>query len=276
MSAPVPSPSQSAMNLEADERWVELLKQKEDLQEKLGAEVDLRRKLERELEQTAQATKDAKEELQTFIYAASHDLKEPLRSISSYTQLLQRQGQQQGDTGDYYKFILDGVNAATTLIEQLLRLSRAGVSPRRSTVELAGPIQTALYKLAELVKNSGAIVSFQDLPTVSVDESQFTQVFENLIDNAIKYRGSGSLLIEISAEERDEGYVISVKDNGPGIEPAYHSQVFAPFKRLHGKNIPGAGLGLSMSRKIVEAHEGRIWVESDGKSGSDFKFSLPY
>ena len=274
MSAPVPS--HPAMSSEPDQRLAELLKQQEELQEKLEAEVDLRKKLERELEQAAQAAKEAKEELQTFIYAASHDLKEPLRSISSYTQLLQRQGQQQGDAGEYYKFILDGVNAATTLIEQLLRLSRAGVSPRRSTVELAAPIQTALYKLAELVKSSDAVVSLGDLPTVSVDESQFAQVFENLIDNAIKYRGGGSLLIEISAEEADEGFVISVKDNGPGIEPAYHSQVFAPFKRLHGKNIPGAGLGLSMSRKIVEAHEGRMWVESDGKSGSAFKFSLPF
>jgi signal transduction histidine kinase len=271
-----PTPSKQALDSAAEDRLSQLLGENTRLGEKLEAEIGLRKKLEQELEQAIGAKQGAKDELQAFIYAASHDLKEPLRAISSYTQLLQRPGLSAAETEEYYRFIMDGVSAANALIEQLLRLSRAGASPRRTTVDLAAPVQTAIFKLQDLLKRAGGTVSVRELPSVSADEAQVTQVFENLIDNGIKYRGSEPPVIEISAEEGDEGHVISVKDNGPGIEPAYHNQIFLPFKRLHGRQIPGAGLGLSMCRKIVEAHEGRMWVESDGKNGSVFRFFLPY
>jgi len=271
-----PTPSKQALESAADDRLSQLLAENTKMGERLEAEIGLRKKLEQELEQAAGAKQAAKEELQAFIYAASHDLKEPLRAISSYTQLLQRPGLSGSETEEYYRFIMDGVSAANTLIEQLLRLSRAGASPRRTTVDLTVPVRTAIFKLQELLKRAGGTVNVQELPAVSADEAQVTQVFENLIDNGVKYRGSDAPVIEIWAEESDEGHTVSVRDNGPGIEPTYHNQIFVPFKRLHGRTIPGAGLGLSMCRKIIEAHDGRIWVESDGKNGSVFRFFLPY
>jgi signal transduction histidine kinase len=176
----------------------------------------------------------------------------------------------------YARFILDGVKAATTLIEQLVTLSRAGASPQRTTANLSSAVQTAVYKLNEEVTKKKAKITYKDLPEVTVNQLDFEQVFERLIDNAIKYAGKEEPVVEISGEETDEGYLISVRDNGPGIPEKFHDVIFQPFKRLHGPEIPGAGVGLAFCRKIVEAHEGRLWVESEGERGSTFKIMLPF
>ena len=217
-----------------------------------------------------------KRELQAFVYAASHDLKEALRNIGSYSQLLTRTNAQDESTEIYIGFILDGVKAGTTLIEQLVTLSRAGSSPQRSTINLASSVQTALYKLSEEISKRKANVTYRDLPEVTVNPLDIEQLFEKLIDNAVKYAGRADPVVEIAAEETDDGFVISVKDNGPGIPEKFLTDVFQPFKRLHGRDIPGSGVGLAFCSKIVEAHNGRLWVESDGVNGSVFKFSLPY
>ncbi len=241
--------------------------------ERAGRERD---RLKQDLEQAVTTVQGARQELQDFVYAASHDLKEPLRSISSYTQLLQRHGSDPEQMAEYTRFVLEGVAVASKLLEQLLRLSRAGSNPKRNSVNLSVPLQSALYRLQEQTKAVRAEVLCPALPEFSVDESQFTQVLEHLIDNSLKYRGSTPPRIQISCEETDEGLLLRVEDNGVGIAPEFRTQVFAPFKRLHGREIPGSGLGLAISRKIVEAHEGRIWVDDSASGGSRVNILLPY
>lgn len=231
-------------------------------------------RLREDLALSGQKAESLKRELQAFVYAASHDLKESLRNIGAYSQLLARSGEPGQETELYVRFILDGVRAATTLIEQLVTLSRAGSSSQREQVNVASCVQTAMYKLADQIKAKNAQISYKDLPEVNVNRLDFEQVFERLIDNAIKYAGPEPA-IEILGEETDEGHLISVKDNGPGIPERFQNDVFVPFKRLHGREIPGSGIGLTLCRKLVEAHDGRLWVESDGESGSTFKIQLP-
>ncbi|MBV8905630.1 MAG: GHKL domain-containing protein [Acidobacteriia bacterium] len=245
-------------------------------EERLVAVVEENARLKDELNRANARARSAREEFDAFVYAASHDLKQPLRSISSYAQLLVRMCGDNQDAIEYSGFIIDGVSVATTLIEQLLTFSRAGSSRHRVTTNVASVVQAAVFKLQPAIQKAGATVSFRDLPEVSVNPTDFERVFENLIDNAIKYAGEEPIRVDISADDGDEGHIISVGDNGSGIQQKFHEQVFQPFKRLHGKNIPGSGLGLAMCRKIVEAQDGRIWVESDGKNGSVFKISLPY
>jgi light-regulated signal transduction histidine kinase (bacteriophytochrome) len=232
-------------------------------------------KAEEECAQNLEAARSANEELQQFSYAASHDLKEPLRSVSTYAQLLQRRYAEDKQTTEFTSFIIDGVNRMNTLIDNLLTYSRTGAPTRRTTVNLNAVLQWALLNLERSIRESGAQISSGDLPTVIADESQMVQLFQNLLSNSLKYRSSDVPKIDVSSEEQAGAYVISVRDNGVGIEPRYQSQIFAAFKRLHGREVPGTGLGLTMCRKIVEGHGGRIWVESEGKQGSVFKFTLP-
>ncbi|HTU46059.1 MAG TPA: ATP-binding protein [Bryobacteraceae bacterium] len=222
------------------------------------------------------AAERAVKELQDFVYATSHDLQEPLRAVSAYAQLLQRKYAQDAETSELTAFIIHGAKQVTNLLQALLAYSRAGNSPRRSMVKVSAIIESALFKLNDRIRESGANVQCGELPDVPVDQTQLTQVFEQLIANAITYRSGEQPIIEITAEEADAEYTISIRDNGKGIEPRFHEQIFLPFKRLHGKEVPGAGLGLAVCRKIIAAHGGKIWVESDGERGSKFKFTIPF
>lgn len=173
-------------------------------------------------------------------------------------------------------FVLDGANRMHSLIVSLLAYSRINPKPRRTTMNLAVVVQWAMANVTGQIRDAGAEIVVGDLPEASVDESQFVQLFQNLISNALKFRGDGPPRVEVSAEETEDGYLVSVRDNGPGIAPKYHTQVFDVFRRLHGKSIPGNGIGLALCRKIVTVHGGKIWVESDGSNGSIFKFTLPF
>ncbi|MBV9085391.1 MAG: hypothetical protein JOZ62_22165 [Acidobacteriaceae bacterium] len=217
-----------------------------------------------------------KEELEDIVYAVSHDVKSALRSVSSYSQLLIRQSPAGEQTSQYGKFIADGIGSAVAIVDRLNTFTRIYRSPPRTNIALKVIVQMTLLKLQQQIRDSSAEISCRELPEVSVNESQFVLLFENLIENALRYRGTAPPRVEISAEETDDGYLISVADNGPGIEPRYHEFVFRPFKRLHGKDIPGTGLGLAMCSKIAAAHGGRIWVESDGRNGSTFKIAVPF
>jgi two-component system, chemotaxis family, sensor kinase Cph1 len=232
--------------------------------------------LRAELDRANEKVQALRRELDAFVYATSHDLKSPLRSIGSYSQLLVRLCGNVEGGGEYVKHITDGVTTLTALVDQLLNLSRAGSSTDRQMVNLASIVQAVEFKMLDRLQRSGAQISCAALPEVLVNQSDFERLFENLIDNAIKYRSGEAPRVEISAQETDAGYVISVRDNGRGIAPEFHKQVFVAFKRLHGTEIPGSGLGLSVCRKIVEAHDGDIWVESEGAGGSVFKINLPY
>lgn len=227
-------------------------------------------------EQHLRAVQAANEELQQFAYAASHDLQEPLRSIATYAQLLERRHALDQEASEYTHFIVDGVTRMNVLIRDLLTYSRTGHSPKRTTVSLDSLVQWSVLNLQQAIRDSGAEVTYEGLPEVSVDESQIVQLFQNLLSNALKYRGSAAPKISITAEEGPHGYTILVADNGQGIEPRFHKQVFGVFKRLHGREVPGTGIGLALCRKIVEGHGGQIWVESDGQNGSTFKFTLPF
>jgi light-regulated signal transduction histidine kinase (bacteriophytochrome) len=232
--------------------------------------------LKRALSEAHAAEKAAKDELNQFVYAASHDLQEPLRAISAYTQLLQRKYADDAESAEMTSFVLDGANRMHSLISSLLTYSRTSASPRRMTVSLGLIVQWATTNLAKEIGAAGAEITCRDLPEAAVDESQFVQLFQNLLSNALKFRGEQPLRIEISAEEAESECIISVRDNGVGIAPKYHAQVFEAFRRLHGKNIPGNGIGLALCRRIVQAHGGRIWVESEGSGGSVFKFTIPF
>lgn len=162
-----------------------------------------------------------------------------------------------------------------TLIRDLLEFSRLGASTIKPvSLNLGNSVQWALFSLDSSIREQKAVIQFADLPDVIADESQMIQLFQNLIGNALKYRGAEAPVVQISAEELDGEWLISVRDNGIGIEPQYNDQIFKVFKRLHGHAIPGTGMGLAICRKIVENHGGKLWVESDGKSGADFRFTL--
>jgi signal transduction histidine kinase len=213
--------------------------------------------------------------LKHFIYAASHDLQEPLRAIVSYSQLLERHLADDETARDYIAYIVGGANRMSALLRDLLTLSRAGSMQRRAVVNLNVAAQAAILKLAPAIAELSAEVKRENLPEVFADEAELIQLFEHLISNSLKFRGEAKPEIVIRSEQGSGEYVISIADNGVGIEPAFQQEVFSAFKRLQGKGVPGSGLGLAISNKIVRAHGGRIWIESDGQSGTTVKFTLP-
>lgn len=242
-----------------------------DITEKVEAENILR-----------EYTRDLKiknEELEQFTYVASHDLQEPLRMVASYVQLLQKryEGKLDSDADDFINFAAEGANRMQALINDLLLFSR--VSTRgKSFVEtnLESVLQRALQNLQMQIQESNAIIEHDSLPVVKADASQLVQVFQNLISNSIKFCSEKTPHILISAEQQDENWLFSVKDNGIGIDPEYFNRIYVIFQRLHTrKNYPGTGIGLAICKRIVERHGGRIWVESEPGMGSTFFFTIP-
>lgn len=226
-----------------------------------------------------EALQRSNEDLQQFAYVASHDMKEPLRMISSYATLLQRRysGRLDEDADSFINFIVDGVRRMNTLIQDLLEYSRAGAGSDEqfSDVTVETVLRNVLANLKVTMVESGAYVSWEHIPEkVSYDAMRLTQIFQNLIGNAIKYRGERRPVVRIRSEQNPDEIVFSVRDNGIGIEPEYIDKIFGIFQRLHGKEYEGTGIGLAMVKKIVERHGGRIWVESKPGVGSTFYFTV--
>jgi light-regulated signal transduction histidine kinase (bacteriophytochrome) len=218
------------------------------------------------------------EQLRRFTYVVAHDLKEPMRAVSTYAQLLRTryQGRLDADADDFIAFITDGVGRMNTFIQDMLRYSQTtDAQLDRKPISLDAVLTWALMEIQAAVTESGAEITRSPLPELWVDGMRISQVFANLIGNAIKYRRDENPRIHISAAEQETSWVISVRDNGQGIDPKYKDQVFTLFKRLHGRETPGSGVGLAICKDIVERHGGRIWVESSPGQGSDFLFAIP-
>jgi light-regulated signal transduction histidine kinase (bacteriophytochrome) len=232
--------------------------------------------VEERLQDALQEIESLKQELQHFVYAASHDLQEPLRAVTSYAQLLERIYASDEQARELTSFITDGVARMNGLLQNLVLYSRISASTTRSQTSLAAATQVALFKLSAEVKESAARIDCADLPTVSAHEVQMGLVFENIFRNSLLFKSAEPPHVQVSCQETDDGYQIAVRDNGIGIEPRYLNQVLLPFKRLCGKDIPGNGLGLAICDKVIKAHHGRLWLESDGTKGVTVNFTLPY
>jgi len=238
-----------------------------------------RKDAEHALHQAHEELKRSNAELGQFAYVASHDLQEPLRMVSSYTQLLQRRygDRFDGDAREFMAFIVDGAARMKQLIEDLLAYSRVGTRGREfHEVATDAPLRRALLNLKSAIDEAGASVSYAGLPTLEADELQLTQLFQNLIGNALKFRSASVPRITVSAKEKETEWEFGVQDNGIGIEPQYFERIFMVFQRLHNKgDYPGTGIGLAICKKVVERHGGRIWVESQPGQGATFYFTLP-
>jgi len=220
-------------------------------------------------------------ELEQFAYVASHDLQEPLRMVSTYVQLFEKRfkGVVDDEKADkYIAYAVEGAKRMQALIGGLLAYSRVGVGDHvTSRIGLDDVLDVALLNLSEVLFDTGALVTRDPLPTIVGDPTQFTQVFQNLIANANKFqRPDVKPEIHISATRQGDHWVLSVKDNGIGIEAEFFERIFVIFQRLHTRTeFAGTGIGLSICKKVVERHGGRIWIESQPGEGTSFCFALP-
>ena len=219
------------------------------------------------------------EELGQFAYIASHDLQEPLRMVASYTQLLAKRykGKLDADADEFIAFAVDGAERMQRLIQDLLTYSRVGTKGRDLQVTSSEiSLQIALKNLSGAIHESGALVTHDPLPNVLADEMQLTQLFQNLVGNAIKYQNPGTPKVHITAAKNgQEKWMFSIKDNGMGIDPQYFERIFGMFQRLHKREeFAGTGIGLAICKKIIERHGGNILVESSPGHGSTFRFAL--
>jgi len=242
-------------------------------------EENYRKRAEEMLAKHAKDLERSNQELEQFAYVASHDLQEPLRMVSSYTQLLERRYKDKldDDANDFIGFAVDGANRMQKSINDLLSYSR--VTTRGNPFELTDSHEAlgrAISNLSYTIQKTGAIVTNDDLPAVFGDSNQLTQIFQNLLGNAVKYQTGERPHIHVSAQEMLEEWLFSVRDNGIGIAPEYYEKIFVIFQRLHSKQeYSGTGIGLAVCKRIVERHGGRIWVESSLGLGSTFYFTIP-
>lgn len=241
----------------------------------IGSATDIHEQKETEAE-----LRRLNEDLNHFAFAASHDLQEPLRIVSSFSELFLQsyRGQFEGDAKTYIEYIKQGVKRMRELLADLLSYTQVTQDKGAisETADLNRALEFAIQNLKTAIEENGAELAAGKLPQVCGHETHFVQLFQNLIGNALKYRGKNPPRIRISVEARNREYRIGVADNGIGIAPAHHQQIFGVFKRLHGSDIPGTGIGLSICQRVVERYGGRIWVESEPEQGATFYFTLPF
>lgn len=247
---------------------------------RLNRELEVHRDHLEELvkERTAELTR-SNAELEQFAYVASHDLQEPLRMVVSYLQLVDTRYREKldADAREFIEYAVDGAKRMQILINDLLAFSRIGSKGRAfGPADCEAALQEAMSNLQVAIRESGAQITHDPLPTVMGDATQLVQLFQNLLGNALKFRRDEPSRIHIRAESKAGCWHLSVQDNGIGIEAQYFDRIFAVFQRLHGRGAyPGTGIGLAICKKIVERHGGTIWVESEFGKGSAFHFTLP-
>ena len=242
-------------------------------------DITVRRRTEKELARRAEELERSSIDLDQFARVASHDLQEPLRSITSYVQLLHQRYESKldPDAEQFIRYASEGAARMQRIIEDLIaytQAARAAQAPAPADLSLA--VEEALSNLKTAVLQSGATVTVEDLPTLKVDRAQIVELFHHLIDNALKFRSVRPPVVRIWAERRGDDWQFHVRDNGIGFDPAFSEKIFAIFQRLHGRaEFSGTGIGLAICKKIVARHRGRIWAESQPDEGSTFLFTLP-
>ncbi len=258
--------------------WVIVMSSQDKLLYAAARDVTERRLAEEALRQQAEELARSNRELEQFAYVASHDLQEPLRMVSSYVQLLARryQGQLDGDADEFIAFAVEGANRMKTLINDLLAYSRVGTRGNElAPVPMEEICDRALGSLQLAIEDSGATVTRDPLPQVLADDVQMTQLLQNLIGNALKFRSQAPPRVHVGARRQGDHWLFFVRDNGIGLDPQYNERIFIIFQRLHNRGeYPGTGIGLAICRKIMERHGGRIWVESEPSKGATFYFTL--
>lgn len=274
----LPSPRQMADINRWLETEIECRRQAEEALRAANAELEQRvADRTRELQLANDQLAHSNRELEQFAYIASHDLQEPLRMVSAYGQLLERRYAERldGDAREFLGFMTDGARRLQGMIDDLLALSRASRGPDLAPTSLDSALERATGNLALVLEESGANLWREPLPQVLGDENQLTRLFQNLLSNAVKFRAEAAPDIRVAAVDRGQEWLVSVSDNGIGIDPKYSERIFAAFQRLHGQSeYPGSGIGLTLCKRIVERHGGRIWVESAPGRGATFFFSL--
>jgi two-component system, chemotaxis family, sensor kinase Cph1 len=243
-------------------------------------DISARRRAEEDIRQKVAELMRSNQELEQFAYVTSHDLSEPLRMVASYTQLLERRYSNQfdQDAREFMGYIVGGAQRMKQLIDDLLLYSRAGrLNVQMKPLALDHALDDALANLAYAISTSGAVIERSPLPRIVADKSGMTQVFQNLIGNAIKFRAENTMpVVRVQAEETGTEWLVSISDNGIGIAPEHFQRIFIIFQRLHGRSrYEGTGIGLSICKKVVERHGGRIEVASKPGQGTTFRIHLP-
>lgn len=249
----------------------------EMLEQIQGRDIELQ-KARDELEQRVQDLARSNSELEQFAHLASHDLQEPLRSVTSFLQLLSMKygGKMDPKADQYINYAVEGSKRMKDLIDALLTYSRLGSRKGHfETLNFSEALNHALKNLKVAIEESGAVVTFDPLPTLKADTTQIVELFQNLISNAIKFHDIQPPHVHVSCEKKQDEWIFSVRDNGIGIEPQYFERIFQMFQRLHTKEeFEGTGIGLTICKKIAENHGGNIWVQSERGKGATFYFSL--
>ncbi len=235
--------------------------------------------LEKRVEERTTELKRSNHDLEQFAYIASHDLQEPLRTLSTYTQLLAHhyEGTLDLEVDEFIHFIVDNSSRMQELIKDLLNYSRVGQKDEEATeISSEALWEQTVYLFEESIAESGAIITHDPLPMVFANATLLGQVLQNLLSNALKFRGQEPPRIHISAERKDENWLFAVRDNGIGIDPRFSERIFAIFQRLHPRTTySGTGIGLAICKKVIEHYGGKIWMESTPGQGATFYFTIP-
>jgi light-regulated signal transduction histidine kinase (bacteriophytochrome) len=242
-------------------------------------DVTPQKQTEFERDRNAQELERSNRDLEQFAYSVSHDLQSPLRTVTSYCQLLQNryQGSLDDDADEFLTGAIDGARRMRRLLDDLLSYSRVATEAHQFLPADANKVlEEALHNLRAAVDESGAQVTHDALPSVVCDATQLMQIFQNLVSNSVRYRSESPPRIHIGCVEESGAWKFHVRDNGVGIDPRHQERIFQVFQRLYAEHeIPGSGVGLAICKRIVERHGGQIWVESQPDEGSVFFFTLP-
>jgi PAS domain S-box-containing protein len=242
-------------------------------------DISERKQAEEELKKLSDELARSNADLQHFAFTASHDLQEPIIVVAGFVKLLAKRykGKLDEKADEFIDHAINGTERMQVLIKDLLDYSRVGSKGKSYTsTDCLSALDNAVFNLQIAIKESGAVITHDDLPNVMADSLQLARLFQNLISNAIKFRGKEAAKIHLSSRQKEDEWIFSIKDNGIGIDPKFSEQIFVMFQRLHTKKeYPGTGIGLATCKKIIEHHGGRIWVESEQGKGSTFYFTIP-